>query len=100
MKRIWQHPKEPKTGKRFWRSTAELERRSEFLNTLGVEFPAGDTLDEGERENSRRDFLKLMGASAGKMGLAACRRPLRQATALRLGHADSYWCCTRGGHHP
>jgi molybdopterin-containing oxidoreductase family iron-sulfur binding subunit len=76
MKRIWQHPEEPKTGKRFWRSTAELERRSEFLNTLGVEFPAGDTLDESERENSRRDFLKLMGASAGMMGLAACRRPL------------------------
>ena len=76
MKRIWQHPEEPKTGKRFWRSTAELEQRSEFLNTLGVEFPAGDTLNEDERENSRRDFLKLMGASAGMMGLAACRRPI------------------------
>ncbi len=76
MKRIWQHPEEPKTGKRFWRSTAELEQRSEFLNTLGVEFPAGDTMDEDEREKSRRDFLKLMGASAGMMGLAACRRPI------------------------
>lgn len=76
MKRIWNHPAEPQTGKRYWRSTAELEQRSEFLNKLGVEFPAGDTLTEDERENSRRDFLKLMGASTAMMGLAACRRPL------------------------
>lgn len=76
MKRIWQHPEEPKTGKRYWRSTEELERRSEFLNKLGVEFPAGDTLNEEERETSRRDFLKLMGAATGMMGLAACRRPV------------------------
>jgi MoCo/4Fe-4S cofactor protein with predicted Tat translocation signal len=76
MKRIWNHPAEPQTGKRYWRSSAELERRSEFLDKLGVEFPAGDTLTEDERENSRRDFLKLMGASTALMGLAACRRPL------------------------
>jgi molybdopterin-containing oxidoreductase family iron-sulfur binding subunit len=76
MKRIWNHPEEPKTGKRYWRSTAELEKRSEFLNTLGVEFPAGDTLNEDERENSRREFLKLMGAATGLMGLASCRRPV------------------------
>ena len=76
MKRIWQHPQEPKTGRRYWRSVGELERRSEFMNKLGVEFPGGDTMDEGERENSRRDFLKIMGASFGAMGLVSCRRPL------------------------
>ncbi|TDU68026.1 molybdopterin-containing oxidoreductase family iron-sulfur binding subunit [Prosthecobacter fusiformis] len=76
MKRIWNHPEEPQAGKRYWRSTGELERRSEFLNKLGVEFPAGDTLNEEERETSRRDFLKLMGASTAMMGLASCRRPL------------------------
>lgn len=76
MKRIWNHPEEPQAGKRYWRSSAELERRSEFLNKLGVEFPAGDTLNEEERETSRRDFLKLMGASTALMGLASCRRPL------------------------
>lgn len=76
MKRIWQHPEETQTGKRYWRSADELESRSEFLNKLGVEFPAGDTLNEEERETSRRDFLKLMGASTAMMGLAACRRPL------------------------
>jgi len=76
MKRKWIHPEEPQTGKRYWRSPAELEQRSEFLSTHGVEFPGGDTLTEEEAGNSRRDFLKLMGASAGMMGLAACRRPL------------------------
>ncbi|MCB1226512.1 MAG: TAT-variant-translocated molybdopterin oxidoreductase, partial [Verrucomicrobiales bacterium] len=77
MKRIWHHPEEPATGKRYWRSTGELEQRSEFLNNLGVEFPAGDTLTEEERENSRREFLKVMGAATGLMGLglASCRRP-------------------------
>ena len=76
MKRIWNHPEEPQAGKRYWRSTDELEQRSEFLNKLGVEFPAGDTLNEEERESSRRNFLKLMGASTAMMGLASCRRPL------------------------
>lgn len=76
MKRNWIHPEEPTTGKRYWRSPAELERRSEFLSNLGVEFPAGDTLTEEEAGQSRRNFLQLMGASVGMMGLAACRRPL------------------------
>jgi len=76
MKRNWHHPEQPTTGKRYWRSPAELEQRSEFLNTLGVEFPGGDTLNEDERENSRREFMKIMGAAAGLMGLASCRRPI------------------------
>jgi len=76
MKRIWKHPEEPQNAKRYWRSVSELERRENFLKDLGREFPAGDTLTEEERENGRRDFLKIMGASAGLMGLASCRRPL------------------------
>jgi len=76
MKRIWQHPEEPKTGRRYWRSIGELERREGFLKNLGREFPNGDELTEEERESSRRNFLKLMGASVGMMGLASCRRPL------------------------
>ena len=78
MKRTWHHPAENNTGRRYWRSTAELERRADFLNKLGVEFPNGDTLTEEEQENSRRDFLKVMGGAAGLMGLTltSCRRPL------------------------
>lgn len=79
MKRIWQHPEEPKNGRRYWRSVSELEQRSEFLSKLGVEFP-GDSANmaDDERENSRREFLKVMGAATGLMGLglASCRRPL------------------------
>lgn len=76
MKRNWIHPEEPQNAKRYWRSVSELERRENFLKDLGREFPAGDTLTEEERENGRRDFLKIMGASVGLMGLASCRRPL------------------------
>ena len=76
MKRIWKHPEEPQTAKRYWRSVAELDRREDFLKNLGREFPEGDTLNDEERENSRREFLKIMGASVGMMGLASCRRPL------------------------
>ena len=76
MKRIWQHPEETKTGRRYWRSIGELEQRESFLKNLGREFPNGDELTEEERESSRRNFLKLMGASVGMMGLASCRRPI------------------------
>ncbi len=76
MKRIWKHPEEPQNAKRYWRSVSELERRENFLKDLGREFPEGDTLTDEERENGRRDFLKIMGASVGLMGLASCRRPL------------------------
>jgi molybdopterin-containing oxidoreductase family iron-sulfur binding subunit len=76
MKKIWKHPEEPQNAKRYWRSVAELDRREDFLKNLGREFPEGDTLNEAERENSRREFLKIMGASVGMMGLASCRRPL------------------------
>ncbi|MDB6140441.1 MAG: hydrogenase, partial [Verrucomicrobiaceae bacterium] len=54
----------------------ELEQRESFLKNLGREFPNGDELTEEERESSRRNFLKLMGASVGMMGLASCRRPI------------------------
>ncbi|MBL9130722.1 MAG: TAT-variant-translocated molybdopterin oxidoreductase [Verrucomicrobiaceae bacterium] len=76
MKRNWIHPEEPQNAKRYWRSVSELERRDDFLKNLGREFPAGDTLTPEEAENGRRDFLKIMGASVGLMGLASCRRPL------------------------
>ena len=56
MKRVWQHPEEAKTGRRYWRSIGELEQREDFLKNLGREFPNGDELSEEERENSRRTF--------------------------------------------
>ena len=75
MKRIFEHPPEPASGKRYWRSVNELSDTPEFREWLGREFPNGAS--ELDEEWSRRSFLKLMGASmalAG-VGLTSCRRP-------------------------
>ncbi|HEY8834008.1 MAG TPA: TAT-variant-translocated molybdopterin oxidoreductase, partial [Chthoniobacterales bacterium] len=76
MKRVFEHPPQQLTGKRYWRSLGELSDTPEFRGWLEREFPAGAAQLEGD-EWSRRGFLKLMGASmalAG-FGLTSCRRP-------------------------
>ena len=76
MKRVFEHPPEALTGKRYWRSLGELSDTPEFRGWLEREFPAGAAQLEGD-DWSRRGFLKLMGASmalAG-FGLSSCRRP-------------------------
>ena len=76
MKRVFEHPPEPTTGKHYWRSIGELSDTPEFRGWLEREFPAGAAQLEGD-EWSRRGFLKMMGASmalAG-FGLSSCRRP-------------------------
>ena len=76
MKRVFQHPPEPLSGKKYWRSLGEYSNTAEFRDWLEREFPAGAS-ELGENEWSRRDFMKLMGASmalAG-LGLTSCRRP-------------------------
>src|SRR5436309_1423541 len=76
MKRVFQHPPEPATGKKYWRSLGEYGNTPEFREWFEREFPDGASqLDENDW--SRRDFMKLMGASmalAG-VGLTSCRRP-------------------------
>src|SRR6059036_791290 len=76
MKRVFQHPPEPPTGKQYWRSLGEYSDSPEFRQWLEREFPQGISELNGD-ERSRRYFLKLMGASmalAG-VGLTSCRRP-------------------------
>jgi len=76
MKRVFQHPPEPLTGKKYWRSLGEYSKTPEFQEWLEREFPAGAS-EISEDEWSRRDFMKLMSASmalAG-LGLTSCRRP-------------------------
>jgi MoCo/4Fe-4S cofactor protein with predicted Tat translocation signal len=76
MKRVFEHPPEQLTGKRYWRSLGELSDTPEFRGWLEREFPSGAAQLNGD-EWSRRGFLKLMGASmalAG-FGLTSCRRP-------------------------
>jgi MoCo/4Fe-4S cofactor protein with predicted Tat translocation signal len=77
MKRVFQHPPEPLTGKKYWRSLGEYSNTPKFREWLEREFPAGASELNGDEEWSRRDFMKLMGASmalAG-IGLTSCRRP-------------------------
>src|ERR1041384_7382174 len=61
-----------KTGRRYWRSLEEAADTPEFQSWLHREFPqnASEWLDP----LGRRQFLKLMGASLGLAGLAACTR--------------------------
>jgi molybdopterin-containing oxidoreductase family iron-sulfur binding subunit len=76
MKRVFHHPPEPSTGKHYWRGLGELNDTPEFRQWLEREFPPGAAELNGD-EWSRRDFLKLMGASmtlAG-VGLTSCRKP-------------------------
>ena len=40
MKRIFQHPPEPLTGKKYWRSLSEYSNTPEFREWLEREFPA------------------------------------------------------------
>jgi MoCo/4Fe-4S cofactor protein with predicted Tat translocation signal len=76
MKTVFRHPPEDLTGKRYWRSLEELADTPQFRTWLEREFPAGAA--EMELDGvSRRNFLRLMGASmalAG-IGLSGCRRP-------------------------
>src|SRR5512143_3363903 len=59
-----------KTGKEYWRSLDELADTPEFNELLHREYPRyAAVLDSGM---SRRQFLKLLGASLALAGLSAC----------------------------
>jgi len=76
MKTIFQHPPEPENGKKYWRSLDQLAEKPEFNSWLEREFPQGASEFNGDGV-SRRNFLKLMGASTALagIGLSGCRRP-------------------------
>ncbi len=75
MKRDWHHPERPAKPS-VWRSLSEWEETPAFREMLEREFSSlGST---GAPPLSKRDFLRLMGASLilGGAGLTAgCRRP-------------------------
>ena len=64
----------------YWKSLEELAATPEFKENLGKEFL--DTPIQEGRENdgiSRREFLKLMGASLVMASAAGCtRRPVEK----------------------
>ncbi|MGC1481981.1 MAG: TAT-variant-translocated molybdopterin oxidoreductase, partial [Chthoniobacterales bacterium] len=85
MKRILPHPARSERPT-MWRSLSELENRPDFEDVLRSEFPReADVYDESGL--SKRDFIKLMGASmalAG-VGLSGCRRPESFIVPLKDG---------------
>lgn len=73
MKRVFHHPPMPEKPT-MWRSLSELENSPRFEEIIQREFPRGAGVYE-DSGLSKRDFMKLMGASMALAGLAACRRP-------------------------
>jgi MoCo/4Fe-4S cofactor protein with predicted Tat translocation signal len=74
-------PKPKATGPKYWRSLEELANTPEFRKWVAEEFPSTAPLLDGQ---SRRSILKVMAASFGLAGLAACSRPeLRLAPQAR-----------------
>ncbi len=59
-------------GKQYWRSLEEIAETREFQEFVHREFPA--QASEWYDELSRRQFLKLMGASLALAGLNACMK--------------------------
>ena len=64
------------TGATYWRSLEELSRTPEFQEAVRREFP-NDEFDQLPPA-TRRQFLKVMGASMAMAGLTACRWPAEE----------------------
>jgi MoCo/4Fe-4S cofactor protein with predicted Tat translocation signal len=86
MKRVFEHPPEPATGRKYWRSLAQFSGKPEFRQWLEREFPQGAQEYQGG-EVSRRNFLQIMGASAALAGLSlsSCRRPEKHLVPFTQG---------------
>lgn len=74
------------TGKRYWRSLDELADTPQFREWLHREFP--ENASEWTSKSGRRQMLKLMAASFGLAGLAACRRPVEKILPAAKGVED------------
>src|SRR3954466_15803004 len=61
------------TGRDYWRSLNELAATPQFEDALHREYPRGAS--EWLDDVSRRNFLKLMGASLALAGVYGCARP-------------------------
>jgi molybdopterin-containing oxidoreductase family iron-sulfur binding subunit len=62
------------TGQNYWRSLGELADSDDFREHLEREFPRGASEWVGNDPVSRRNFLKLMGASLALAGVVGCTR--------------------------
>ena len=68
-------------GREYWRSLEDLAQTDAFQDLMHREFPR--YASEWEDGDSRRNFIKLMGASLALAGLTACtRQPTEDDHAL------------------
>jgi molybdopterin-containing oxidoreductase family iron-sulfur binding subunit len=74
------------TGRKYWRSLDQFYQTPEFQGWINREFP--QTATEMLDEPSRRNVLKLMGASFALAGLTACRRPVEHILPNAKGVED------------
>ncbi len=63
-----------KTGKRFWKNLDELADTPAFQELMQEEFPRQAGNGEWANAVSRRNFMKVMGASFALAGLAGCTK--------------------------
>jgi molybdopterin-containing oxidoreductase family iron-sulfur binding subunit len=63
-------------GKQYWRSLEEVAQTGGFQEFLHREFPS--QASEWDDEVSRRQFLKIMGASLALAGLSSCMKMPRE----------------------
>src|SRR5215471_19432542 len=70
----------------YWRSVEERHGAEKFHGEFvgGLPNPA----NAKSQENTRRDFLALMGFSLAAAGLAGCRAPVQNAIPLLVGSDD------------
>ena len=76
----------PLTGRKYWSSLDQLAGTPQFREWVQQEFPSGAT--EMLDGNSRRTVLKMMAASFGLAGLAACSRPVEYIFPTATGWQD------------
>lgn len=74
------------SGATYWRSLDELSRTPEFAEAVRREFP-NDEFDQLPPA-TRRQFLKVMGASLAMAGLTACRWPKEEI--VPFAHRPEY----------
>ena len=81
-------------GKKFWRSVDELANSPDFAELVNQEFPsqASEWIDPV----SRRNFLKVMGASMALAGLAGCtKQPDEPIYAIRNSRLRIWFSASR-----
>ena len=74
------------SGPEYWRSLNQVADTPEFREWVEREFPTGAS--EMMDGSSRRNMLKIMAASFGLAGLAACRRPVEHILPYAQGVED------------